>query len=149
LGGGKSAIADMEGGTGNAGMGGGAGKAMLGTRLDSLDFGRFGSIVFLLAIRMFAGKEETGRDAFCAPGPDVCGRFASIDTFGRGPNFTFGLLYCAYISAYRSDMAGRAVWEDKRGSGPFSKRPSYAFRLFRISDALGSVGCSCIAFAMS
>jgi hypothetical protein len=90
---GNSVIADMEGGTGNAGMGGGAGKAMLGTALESLDFGRLGSIVFLLAIRMFAGNVDTGRAAFWVPGPDVCGRLPSIDTFGRGPSFTLGLLY--------------------------------------------------------
>jgi hypothetical protein len=90
---GKSATDADEGGTGKAGKGGGAGKAMLGTALDSLDLGRFGSIVLLLAIRMFAGKEDTG--AFCAPEPDVCGRLLSMDIFGLGPNFTLGLLYCA------------------------------------------------------
>jgi hypothetical protein len=68
---------------------------MLGTVLESRDFGRFGSIVFLFATRMPAGRDDTGLDAFCAPGPEVWGRFTSKDTFGRGPNFTFGLLYLA------------------------------------------------------
>jgi hypothetical protein len=67
----RSATADMAGGVGKAGIGGGAGKAILGTTLDSLDLGRFGSIFVFLAIRIFAGKDDTGLAVFCAPVPDV------------------------------------------------------------------------------
>ena len=68
---------------------------MLGTTLVSRDLGRLGSIVFRFAVHMPGGKEETGLATFCAPVPDVCGRFESMAGLGRGPSFTLGLLYCA------------------------------------------------------
>lgn len=66
---------------------------MLGTTLVSLDFGRFGSTVFLFAARKPAGKEEIGLAVISSPFPDVLGRLDSNDGLGRGPSFTFGLLY--------------------------------------------------------
>lgn len=68
---------------------------MLGTMLESLDFGRFGSMVFLFATRKPAGKEEMGLDTLNSPLPEVFGRFESSDGLGLGPNLTFGLLYLA------------------------------------------------------
>jgi hypothetical protein len=98
---------------------------MDGKALESRDFGRFGSSVLRFADRRPGGKEDTGLAAAWAdPLPEVCGRLMSNDAFGLGPNFTLGLLYCAYSSAYRSESSGRVVWEESRGSGPFSKSAS-------------------------
>jgi hypothetical protein len=68
---------------------------MLGTMLESLDFGRFVSTGLLFATRKPAGNEEMGLATLNSPLPEVFGRFESSDGLGLGPNFTFGLLYLA------------------------------------------------------
>jgi len=95
-------LAGLEGGnpgdTGISGMlgtGGAGGNAMLGTILESRDFGRFGS-VFRFPMRRPVGKVDTLVVAGVVL-PAVCGLLPSTDgrgcSTGLGPNLTFGLYF--------------------------------------------------------
>jgi hypothetical protein len=77
--------------SGMLGIGGGGGKAMLGTMLESRDFGRLVS-PFRWAMRRPGGSCETGLASSFERVPAVWGRFPpSTDGRGRGPSLTFGL----------------------------------------------------------
>jgi hypothetical protein len=77
-----------------AGIGGGGGRASVGTLPISFDFAARSSAAFRVAERRPAGNDDLGLDAACGTLPDVEGLFPSRDGRGLGPSLTFGLEYC-------------------------------------------------------